>query len=306
MRSPLCTFLLFGAALALARGADAQTAHGMVFGPRPLQMRVAEADVVAIGRIAAIEPGRIAVHDAVALRGAPGASFEIKRAPSKPPPLALGQQAVLLLRGARSPYVLVDDPKELIALRDDASARVFEEALGQLLDAGSDPDRLLAVYLAWLDVDDAALRGAAGAALVDVRSKLGAPSAAQALARARVALDASQPIELRRVSVRVATRDPAATGALLAGTPDALGDPGLVELVLSAGALQKSPPLDDALGRALASEDVEVRRAALRASENAWSNRVEGRVRELAESEPDPSLRQDAKQALAEHAPKAR
>jgi len=305
MRSWLGVVALLGALL-LARAADAQMAHGMVFGPRPLHLRVAQADVVAIGTIAAIEPGRIAVRNAVALRGAPGASFEVKRSPSNPPPLAVGQQAVLLLRGARSPYVQVDDAKELVALRDAASARVWSEALGELLEAQSDPLRLLAVYLAWLDGDDPALRGAAGAALVDARSKLPEPTAAQALARARVALDATQPIELRRVSARVATGDPAGTAALLAGTPDALGDPGLVAIVLGAGALRKSPGLDDALARALASEDVEVRRAALRASEGAWSDRVEARVRELSESEPDPSLRQDAKQALRAHEAKSR
>jgi hypothetical protein len=302
MQSPGRSALLVIAGLALAGGASAQGMHPLPAGPRPLHVRMAEADAVAIGRVAEIGEGRIAVRDAVALRGAPGASFEVKRAPSQAPALAVGAQAVFLLRGARSPYVLIDAPPELLVLRDEESAAAWRAALARILDAGDDPARLLPIYLAWLDGDDESMRHVAGAALLDPRGKLTPLAAQEAVARAHVALDSSKGIEVRRVSARLAGTNQAGAGALLAGIPDASPDAQIVNSALSAGSLLKAPELEAALERALANEDVEVRRAALRVASSTWSDRLAAMIRDLSEHEPDPALRAEAASALLAHA----
>src|SRR5690606_37651576 len=128
--------------LAFAAGARAQ--HGMTSGPRPLHLRLAAADVVAIATVAAVTEGSVALRDAVVLRGEAAPDFELKRAPSKQIPYAVGLAFVLPLRGARSPYVLVDDAREIVTLRDDAAIAAWREALPALLAAGDDPDALRA------------------------------------------------------------------------------------------------------------------------------------------------------------------
>src|SRR5262249_44712485 len=188
-RLSLALLGLAGAGLASAQGL-----HPFPLGALPLHLRMAEADAIAIGTVEAIGDGRIRVRDATALRGAPGETFEIKRAPSKPPPLAVGQQAVFLLRGARPPYVLVGDPKEVVSLRDAESARAWRDALAKLLAASDDPEKLLAVYVTWLDGADETRRASAAAALVDTRSKLPGLAEDAAIERARVALDGARPI----------------------------------------------------------------------------------------------------------------
>src|SRR5262249_3248268 len=218
--------------------------------------------------------GRVRVRDATALRGAPGETFEIKRAPSKPPPLAVGQQAVFLLRGARPPYVLVGDPKEVVSLRDAESARAWRDALAKLLAASDDPEKLLAVYVTWLDGADETRRASAAAALVDTRSKLPGLAEDAAIERARVALDGARPIEVRRVSARLAATQLAGATTLLRGVPGVAPDPQIVETALLAGSLLHSPELPAALDRAFADDDVEIRRRAVRAAEVAWTDPI--------------------------------
>ena len=95
--------------LVLALAPTARAQHPLPQGSRPLHVRLAAADVVAVGTIGAITEGRVEIRDATVLRGDAAASFEIKRSPAKALQFATGVPAVLLLRGARSPYVLVDD-----------------------------------------------------------------------------------------------------------------------------------------------------------------------------------------------------
>jgi len=276
--------------------------HPLPLGPLPLHLRIAEADAVAIGTVEAIADGRIRVRDATALRGEPGESFEVKRAPSKPPPLAVGVQAVFLLRGARPPYVLVGEPKELVVLRDAASARVWRDALAQLLAASNDPEKLLALYVTWLDGSDEKLRASAAAALVDARSKLPGLAEDAAVERARVALDGARPIEVRRVSAHLAATQLAGASALLRGLPGVSPDPQIVEVALLGGSLVHSPELPAALDRAFAHDDVEIRRRALRLAEVEWTDPIPAKVRAIAEHDADAGLRSEASQVMAGHA----
>jgi hypothetical protein len=302
MRPSRSALLLLGLLwLACARTAAAQGMHPLPVGPLPLHLRLAESDAVAIGTVAAISDGRIEVRDAIALRGEPGGTFEIKRAPSKPSPIAVGQQAVFLLRGARSPYVLVDDPKEQVVLRDEESARVWRNALAKLLAASGDPEKLLAVYVAWLDGSDETLRASAASALLDARSKLPALAEDAAIARARIALDPARPIVVRRISAHLAATEVAGATALLRGIPGVEPDAQVVETALLRGSLLHSPELPAALDRAFADDDAEIRRRALRVAEATWSDQVAAKVRAIAEQDPDAELRSEAGAAIAGH-----
>ena len=166
--SPRTTAVVLAIGLALAPVASAQ--HPMPQAPRPLHTRLAAADVVAIATIGAIGDGRVEIRDATVLRGDAPAAFEIKHSPVAPPPFVTGVPAVLLLRGARSPYVLVDEPREIVLLRDANDAQRWTVALQALFAAGADPGRLLHTYLGWLDGDDEKLREAAASALSDSRA----------------------------------------------------------------------------------------------------------------------------------------
>ena len=118
--------------LVLALAPTARAQHPLPQGSRPLHVRLAAADVVAVGTVGAISDGRVEIRDATVLRGDAAASFEIKRSPAKALPFATGVPAVLLLRGARSPYVLVDEPREIVLLRDSADVKRWSEALRAL------------------------------------------------------------------------------------------------------------------------------------------------------------------------------
>jgi hypothetical protein len=287
-RAPLA---VLGGWLVLAADAAAGV-HPLPPGSRPLHLRLQAADAVAIGTVAEVTEGRIAVRDSVALRGELDPAFEIKRAPSRPPPLAAGLQAVLLLRGARPPYVLVDDPRELVVFRDEESVAVWRAALRAALDAGSDGDRLIELYLAWLDGSDEALRETGGAALVDPRAGLPAIGRERALARVAVALDPARAPQTRRISAQLAVRDPAAAQALLAAVPGDGADPQVVAWALRAGLAFPGAALEAAFLRALSDPDGEVRRAAVGvAGFGVRDAAVAAKLRELAGSDPDDGVR---------------
>jgi hypothetical protein len=132
--------------------------------PRAFHARLAAADVVAVLRVERVDEGRLAVRLEQALLGAPPAAFEVKRSPLRPPPLATGDRALLLLRGDRPPYVLADEPSEVIRLADDAMAARWSEAASGALAARGDPAALAALYADWIERGPASLRdlGAAG------------------------------------------------------------------------------------------------------------------------------------------------
>jgi hypothetical protein len=116
--------------------------HPGIPGPRPLHERLAGADRVAVVQVERIDAGRIAV--------APEA-FEVKRSPLRPPPLATGDRALLLLRGARPPYVLADEASEVIRLSDDAMAERWAGAVRAVLANRDDRAALVTVYAEWIE-----------------------------------------------------------------------------------------------------------------------------------------------------------
>ena len=289
--------LLAIAPLCLAPLAHAQ--HPMPSAGRPLHVRIAAADVVAVATIGTIDEGRIEVRDATVLRGTASKTFEIKRSPAQPPPFVTGVPAVLLLRGARPPYVLVDEPREVILPSDDKAAQRWTAALRALFDAGNDPDKLLHTYLLWLDGDDETLREAAAAAFSDARAPFLPLGPADAIDRANAAIDPRRPAANRRISALLAATNPAGADALLARVPGPAEDPQVVATALRATSSLPRESREAALLRALGHDASEVRRAALLSAPLLWTDAVAAKVAEIAKSDPDPDVRSDANGAMA-------
>jgi hypothetical protein len=286
--------------LVLALAPTARAQHPLPQGSRPLHVRIAAADVVAVGTIGAIHDGRVEIRDATVLRGDAAASFEIKRSPAKALPFATGVPAVLLLRGARAPYVLVDEPREIVLLRDSADAKRWTEALRALEAASAEPNRLLQIYLAWLDGDEETLRDAAGAALADSRAPFLPLGREDAVLRAHAALDPARAAPARRISALLAVTQPDGADALVAGIPGESADPQVTAIALRAATSVAREQRAAALLRALADEDRDVRRAALQAAPALWNDAVAAKVAGMATSDPDPRARADAQNAKAQ------
>jgi hypothetical protein len=282
--------------LGLVPAAHAQ--HPLPQGPRPLHLRIAESDVVAVGTIGPITDGRIEIRNATVLRGAAPAAFAIKRSPAKSPLFVTGVPAVLLLRGARSPYVLVDEPREIVLLRDAADAKRWSSALQALSDASADPNRLFQIYLAWLDGDDENLREAAGAALTDSRAPFPPLARDAALVRAAAAVDPHRAATARRVSAQLAMTQSDGAAALVTAIPGSAADPQVVAAALHGASVDRELRVA-ALLRALADEEHDVRRVALFAAPLLWTDAVAAKVAELAAQDPDPGARADAQEAKA-------
>jgi hypothetical protein len=299
LRSRALAALLALAALAAPAGV-ARAQHGMAGGPRPLHVRLAGADVVAIATVAEVGDARVALRDATVLRGDAPRAFEVKRAPSKEIPYAVGLALLLPLRGARSPYVLVDDARELVVLRDEATAAAWREALPALLAAGDDPEALLASYLGWLDGGAEGLREAAAAALLDPRAALVPVSVERALERAGAALDPALPPPARRVSARLATgRREGALALIGPALADPEADPQVVETALRGAAQWQVPDLDGVLLAALSHGSAAVRRSAVKLVESSYSAPGLARLPALATDDPDEGVRREAKKVLS-------
>ncbi len=286
-----CVVLL----LLWASAASAQ--HGMPKALRPLHARLAEADVVALGTVERVETGRIDVVDAFALRGEPGDRFRLKRAPSRPFGLAPGERALLLLRGARTPYVVVDEPREILKLASAEQEQRWRAALGELL-ASEGGEAQRDVYLAWIDGPDEELRGAAIQALGD-RSQALPVTADLARERARIALDPARLPAVRRASVNIACQNPAGTATLLAGIGAPGVDPGVVQLGLALAVMQRAEGLTPALVATLRSTDPEVVAAALPAATlSARGPAVRAELERIAAQGATEELRASAARAL--------
>jgi hypothetical protein len=126
-------------------------------GPRPLHRRLSESDALAFGSIEQVELGRIRVGAAVALRGELPAGFAVKRAPSRPAPLAVGDRVLLLLRGARSPYLLVEAPDEIWRLAAPEDEPALATAIRALDAATPRSEDVAVLYAKWLRADAPAL-----------------------------------------------------------------------------------------------------------------------------------------------------
>jgi hypothetical protein len=191
--------------------------------------------------------------------------------------------------------VLVDEPREVILPSDAAAAKRWTDALRSLFAAESDPQKILHTYLMWLDGDDESLREAAAAALSEPSAAylpLGADDAAE---RARTALDPRRAPAARRVSAMLAITNDAGASALVAGIPGAAGDAQVVATALRGSANLSRESREAALLRSLAADERDVRRAALMVAPLAWTQAVAAKVAELAQSDPDQDVREDAK-----------
>jgi len=282
--------------------------HGLPPQPRPLHERLEQADVVAIGTVERVELGRIAVRDAVALRGAPGERFRVKRDPSQPPEVEAGDRVLWILRGARGPFVLVDEPREVLVLEDPAGARRLAAALGDLEGAESRAD-LRELYVTWLEGEDPRLREHALQALTDPRARAAAAGALLtpqlARDRARAALETELPEAARLASARVAIADPAGLELLLAGVERPDAHPEVVKLALGVGLLlgghAGAPPagVATAVLEGLEHPNPQVREAAAGSAAALMGEpRVREILRRLAAEDPAPAVRARAEQVL--------
>jgi hypothetical protein len=294
---PLLLVAVLLTALALAAPARAQ--HGMTVGPRPLHLRLAETDVVAIGTVEAVRDGRVTIGDAVVLRGEAQPRFELKHAPSREIPFAVGVSLLLPLRGAREPYVLVDDARELIPLRDPAAVTAWRAGIAALLAAGDDRKALTDVYVAWLEGDDDAMRETAGAALLDPRAGLLPVSPERAVERARAALDPELPLAARRISAILAGGRAEGTAAMLADFPAAALDAQVLETALRNGIHWRVDGVEDTLLRALEDDRPAVRRAVVKLIESSGSGAGLARLPEVAAHDADEGVRREAIQVLS-------
>jgi hypothetical protein len=145
--------------------------HPLLPGVRPFHDRVANVDVAAVVRVERVDEGRVEVVREDVLAGAPPERFEVKRSPLTPPPLATGDRALLLLRGARPPYIFADEPAEVIRLSDDAMAARWSSAVRSVLVHRDEPAELVPIYLDWIEHGPETLREIARSSLLDLATK---------------------------------------------------------------------------------------------------------------------------------------
>lgn len=278
--------------------------HPLPERPRSLAERLERADAVALVTVESVGTARLRVRREELLLGETPERFTVKRAPAAPPPLAEGDRAILLLRGARPPYVLVDEPSETIRLADASAEARWLRALRTLRDHAARPERLAEAYASWIDEGPETLRQLGFWALVERFAADPEGFGAIARERARAAADPALPAEARRRSAALATRTGGGTGALLealAAQPEA-AEPGVVETALREGARHERPELERALRATLGHESAPVRRAALRALKSGRIRpgpELTGLVERMARADPSDSVRRGAESWLA-------
>lgn len=295
-----CLALLPLPLLAGAAGAQSLRAH-VPLGPteRPLHQRLALADVVAVGTVQEVELGRIQIRNAQVLAGSGAESFALKRAPSRPPPLESGDRAVLLLRGARPPYVLVDDAEELVVLPDAEAETRWRRALREAHAALHHPASLRDLYLVWLSGPDAGLRHAAQLGLAAPHPPFAALPDEVVRKLVRRAADPAVEPEQRRAAAYVALRSESGAEALLSGLPGDPADLPLLQDALRMAALRGSPELWPLLARTLSHPSAEVRRTGLALGRiAAGSPESRPALERMARQDPVEELRDAAARAL--------
>jgi hypothetical protein len=270
--------------------------------PRPLHQIAAGADAIAIGTIGPVSESRIRVYNVIDVTGAVPAEFDVKRAPSNAPLFHTGDHAVLLLRGARSPYLLVDDPTENIVFP--AAGEVeWILALRSFADARHDPAQLEGLYFAWIDGNNPALRTLALRGLADSAAPFHPITQDLLTDRAHRAVDPGTRAEVRKASADIALLSPESAAHLLHEVlqPSSAVDPDVYETALQGATLQRGDALEfnAALDRGLRSVDVAVRTIAVRYAMNARDPALTNQVEKLAVQDPDPGVRKAAAQALA-------
>jgi hypothetical protein len=292
LRAALALLLL----LASADPTAAQRGHGFRGATeRALHAQMIESDVVAIGTVEDVAPGRIRIGDLSAVEGEITARIELKRSPSRPPGLEPGARIVLLLRGARSPYLLVPSAEEVLRIADDAGEARVIAALRELRAALADPATLVTRYHTWLTGPEDDLRHLAEIALVNPSPPLQRLDASYVRALVDVVTDPTLPLDQRRAAARVAGSDESGVAALLAALPfqdRADADPQLLVEVLRLGALRASPEIHSALLRSLRHESAAIRQAALEMGPIMTRDpTLRAEVERLAREDPSESVR---------------
>jgi hypothetical protein len=272
--------------------------------PRPLHVRLGEADAAAIVTVREVQEGRLRVVDARVLRGELPAEFLVKRAPAAPPPLEVGDRALLLLRGARSPYVLVDRPDETIRLADADAEAAWAEAVRGWLRVRQRPAAWVPLFLAWLESGPDTLRDLAAQALADPSAPFQPLAPALYVELGRSAWDPGRSPSARHAAARLASLHPDGRARLAAGLLAAPrdADPVVAQAALRTVPFGGSAEVEPLLLRGLDHVDTEVRRSALQTAQLLRGDpgpRVRARVAELARDDPESWLRAEAERTLA-------
>jgi len=296
---------VLGLALALASGLApaARAQHPVAPTTRPLPERAALADAVVVATVEEVELGRLRIANARALAGSVPERFEVKRSPGAPPPLAAGDRAILLLRGARAPYVLVDKPEETIRLGDAASEERWTAAVSAWLAVRDRPRAWVPIYLDWIDGGPDTLRELAVQGLTDP-SALFQPIAPEVYAGlARAAWDVERSLPARRTAALLARFGTGGAGPLAAGLLDAPldCDPTVAVAALHAAASQPGVDPTAVLIRGLDHADAEVRRSAVQAAQllgGRASPELRARIERLAREDDESWLRAEAQKTL--------
>lgn len=269
---------------------------------RPLQERLAEADLVLVAEIVGLSDGRIEVKAALPLVGTPPERFEIKRRRSSAPPLAVHDRALLLLRGARPPYVLVDEPAETIRLVDSPGEAAWIEAVREVLAHRDDPATLAKRMLGWIDRGPATLRDTAFISLNPLLSASETLRTEVALERATAAARSELPAEARAISAQLASRSEKGQDRLVAALARAEDlEATALASALRLGSLRGHPDLAILYERALASSDAELRQVAARdpAPVLRLGESAERSLARIAEGDPDARVQRAARDTLA-------
>ena len=283
-------------------GGQVPGGHPMPKGPRPLHEVAAASDSIALGTIESVSEGRIRVREAIAIQGTVPAELELKRAPSNPPAFAPGDRVLLLLRGARSPYVLAEEPRESVVVPPGGGDR-WNVALRTFQDVRTKPPALRDLYFSWLDGDDDGLRDLGLRGLYDPAAAFQPMPVALGAESARRALDPAFSAEVRRARAAVAVLSAEgyavlAQDVLLPGTAE---DGPVYEIVLQGSLLRRKDVenIRPALARGLRSSDAAVRQVAVRYAAGTHDEAIVAEVDRLAAEDPDAGVREAAKRAVA-------
>ena len=295
---------VLGAALAIAAPPGAAIAqHPGVAQQRSLAARLALADAVVIATVESEAPGRLACGSVRTLSGTVPERLEVKRSATTPPPLAVGDRAVLLLRGARPPYVLVDDPEETIRLADPSSEERWAAAVSGWLAVRSEPAAWPALYARWIDDGPDTLRELAVSGLADPRAPFAPIPAATGAAFGDRAWDLARSLPARRAYALAATMSVDGSARLVAGfraTPDD-SDPAVASAALRAVLLDPATA-SPVVAHALDHTDAEVRRAALQAAQSLRDRagpELRERIARVSREDSESWLRAEAERTLA-------
>lgn len=288
----------------LAATASAQLGHPLPPGTAPLHRTLEAADRVVIATLGELTPGRVRLRDPRPLSG-PGdldAPLELKVAPSRRAEVVPGHRVLLFLRGARSPYVLVNDrhePLQLITDPDDEER--WARAVGAALAARADPEELRQLYLDWIEDGSDALRQVGLQGLVDPRAGLWPLPPEMVRRAAALASDPERPLPVRRAAAALAVLSESGTQQLLESLVQQHeeAEPEVLERALRSGQAWGLPEIPDALLSALRSPESAIRGAALRAVRTLEDPVLREEVRRVASNDPDAVLRRRAERLVA-------